>query len=119
MKFAGTALHTDNVPRLVEFYSVVLGAKAEGNDVHSAFPEFNLAIWNPGNIDNGKFRASQRYFTLMFEVENVDDEYERLKKSDMQIEFTLEPTTFPWGARAFWFKDPDGNNVDFLTPVRQ
>ena len=119
MKFAGTALHTDNLPRLVEFYSRVLGAKAEGDDVHTAFPDFQLAIWNPGNIDNGKIQASQRYFTLMFEVDNVDEEYDRLKQSGMQIEFTLEPTTFPWGARAFSFQDPDGNNVDFLSPVKQ
>ena len=119
MKFAGISIHTSNVPRLVNFYSRVLGLKAEGDDIHSAFGEVNLAIWNPGTIDEKKFKASDRFFTLMFEVDNVDDEYDRLKKSDIPITFTLQPTTFPWGARAFWFKDPDGNNVDFLSPVKQ
>lgn len=53
----------------------------------------------------------------MFEVDNVDDEYERLENLDIKIEFTSEPRTYPWGARAFGFKDPDGNNINFLSPV--
>jgi len=118
MEFRGISINTNNVPRLVDFYSKVLDAEAEGDDTHAAFNEFNLAIWNPGNIDEDKFRASERFFTLMFEVDNVDDEYERLKNSDIQITFTSQPTTYPWGARAFGFKDPDGNNIDFLSPVK-
>ncbi len=119
MKFTGISLHTDNVPRLADFYSRVLGMKPEGDDVHSAFNQAKLAIWNPGKIDKRKFQSSQRFFTLMFEVEDVDKEYERLQHSGLQIEFTSQPATFPWGARAFSFKDPDGNNIDFLSPVKQ
>ena len=118
MELKGISINTNNVPRLVDFYSRVLRVKAEGDDIHSVFNEFNLAIWNPFNIDELKFKTSERFFTLMFEVENADDEYERLKNSDIQIEFTSEPTTYPWGARAFGFKDPDGNNIDFLSPVK-
>jgi predicted enzyme related to lactoylglutathione lyase len=118
MEFRGISIHTNNVPRLVDFYSKVLRAKAEGDDTHSVFGEFNLAIWNPGTINETKFKNSDRFFTLMFEVENVDKEYDRLQHSDIQIVFTSQPTTYPWGARAFGFKDPDGNNVDFLSPVK-
>jgi len=118
MEFKGISINTNNVPRLVDFYSKVLRAKAEGDDTHSVFSEFNLAIWNPGAIDKHKFKTSERFFTLIFEVENVDDEYARLKHSDIQIVFTSQPTTYPWGARAFGFKDPDGNNIDFLSPVK-
>ena len=106
------------MPRLVDFYARVLRAEAEGDDVHSVFGTFKLAIWNPGNIDEDKFKVSERFFTMMFEVENIDEEYERLKNSDAQITFTSEPETYPWGARAFGFKDPDGNNIDFLSPVK-
>ena len=113
------SINTNNVPRLVEFYSGVLQAKAEGDDIHSVFNEFNLAIWNPGNIDENKYNTSERYFTLMFEVDNVDEEYQRLKRSGMNIVFTSEPTTYPWGARAFGFKDPDGNYIDFLSAMKQ
>lgn len=118
MKFVGISINTNNVPRLVDFYSMVLCAEAEGDDTHSVFGKFKLAIWNPGAIDEDKLKTSERFFTLMFEVDNVDDEYERLKNLDIEIVFTSEPRTYPWGARAFGFKDLDGNNIDFLTPVR-
>jgi predicted enzyme related to lactoylglutathione lyase len=96
-----------------------LGVKSEGDDTHSVFNEFNLAIWNPGTINKNKFKTSERYFTLMFEVKNADKEYDRLKHLDLQIVFTSQPTTLPWGARAFGFKDTDGNNIDFLSPVKK
>lgn len=28
-----------------------------------------------------------------------------------------EPTTMPWGNRSLLFRDPDGNLVNFFTPV--
>jgi Glyoxalase/Bleomycin resistance protein/Dioxygenase superfamily. len=117
MEFTGICIHTNNVPRLVDFYSKVFDLKAEGNEVHSAFHEIKLAIWNPGGINENKFSTSERYFTLMFKVKNVDKEYERLKHLDINIEFTSQPKDYPWGARAFSFKDPDGNNIDFLSSV--
>jgi len=119
MELKGICLSTNNVPRLVDFYSMVLRLKAEGDNVHSVFNEASLAIWNPGGINERRFQTSQRYVTLMFEVDNADDEYERLKQLDINIEFTSQPTTYPWGARAFGFRDPDGNNIDFLSPVKQ
>jgi catechol 2,3-dioxygenase-like lactoylglutathione lyase family enzyme len=56
---------------------------------------------------------------LEFEVADVDAEYERLKA--LGIAFVKPPQTHPWGAtavrgaRSFWFHDPDGNLVDFIT----
>ena len=119
MELKGISINTNNVTRLVDFYSKVLRLKAEGDDIHSVFNEVHLAIWNPGNIDGKKYKTSERYFTLMFEVDNVDDEYDRLKNLDLQIVFTSQPTTYPWGARAFGFKDSDGNSIDFLSPVKK
>lgn len=26
--------------------------------------------------------------------------------------------TYPWGCRALWFKDPDGNIIDFSAKVK-
>jgi hypothetical protein len=31
--------------------------------------------------------------------------------------FVQEPTTMPWGNRSLLFRDPDGNLVNFFTPV--
>jgi hypothetical protein len=32
-------------------------------------------------------------------------------------DFVKEPTTVPWGNRSPLFRDPDGNLVNFFTPV--
>ena len=42
----------------------------------------------------------------------VDAEYERLKA--LGVEFVKLPKTHPWGSRSFWFRDLDGNIVDFV-----
>ena len=46
MELKGICIITNNVPRLVDFYSKALCLKAEGNDIHSVLGEVNLAIWN-------------------------------------------------------------------------
>jgi hypothetical protein len=30
-----------------------------------------------------------------------------------------QPTTMPWGNRSILFRDPDGNLVNFFTPVTE
>jgi len=51
MEFKGICIISNNVPRLVDFYSKVLCVKAEGDDVHSILGEVNLAIWNPNAME--------------------------------------------------------------------
>jgi hypothetical protein len=41
--------------------------------------------------------------------------YENLK--GVVEDFVNVPTTMPWGNRALLFRDPDGNLVNFFTPV--
>ncbi|TGS57605.1 VOC family protein, partial [Mesorhizobium sp. M3A.F.Ca.ET.201.01.1.1] len=51
-----------------------------------------------------------------FRVGDVDAEFARL--SDLIKKTTVqEPTTMPWGNRSLQFRDPDGNLVNFFTPV--
>lgn len=52
---------------------------------------------------------------LEFSVDDVDAEYERLLSMGVKIE--NPPVTYPWGFRAIGFKDPDGNNIDFVAFV--
>lgn len=52
---------------------------------------------------------------LEFGVDNVDDEYKRLIEAGVKIE--NPPVTYPWGWRTIGFKDPDGNNIDFVMYV--
>jgi predicted enzyme related to lactoylglutathione lyase len=45
----------------------------------------------------------------------VDDDYERIK--DLTNDIVQKPTTMPWGNRSLLFRDPDGNLINFFTPV--
>jgi uncharacterized glyoxalase superfamily protein PhnB len=123
MRFAGICLVTNNVPVLADFYAKVLGVRADRDDVHA---ELNtegagLAIFSTEGMENMAPRSMQGAgcgsFTTMFEVQDVDAEYERLKA--LNVEFVMPPTTHPWGARSFWFRDPDGNIVDFFANLTQ
>jgi catechol 2,3-dioxygenase-like lactoylglutathione lyase family enzyme len=119
VKFVGICLITNNVPALADFYAKVLGVKAEGDDVHvelntegagiSIFSVEGMESMAPLSMQG----AGYGNFTMAFEVKDVDAEYERLKA--LGVEFVKLPATHPWGNRAFWFRDPDGNIVDFFT----
>ena len=52
---------------------------------------------------------------LEFRVDDVDGEYRKLKT--MISDVVQEPTTMPWGNRSLLFRDPDGNLINFFTPV--
>jgi catechol 2,3-dioxygenase-like lactoylglutathione lyase family enzyme len=109
MKFVGICLVTNNVPVLVDFYAKVLGVKAEGDDGHAVLSTegAGMAIFSTEGMEGMAPHSMQGAgcgsFTTMFE--NVD--------------FVMLPTTHPWGARSFWFRDPDGNIVDFFANLAE
>jgi len=122
MEFCGICIITEDVPRLAEFYQKVLHAKAVGNDVHVEITtETNsLAIYaKSAAINDMKLDLNSCWgvgnITLMFRVDDVDAEYERIKA--YVAEFMTRPTTYPWGTRAVHFRDPDGNIVDFFSRI--
>jgi uncharacterized glyoxalase superfamily protein PhnB len=123
VKFVGICLITNNVPALADFYAEVLGVQAEGDDGHAELSTegAGIAIFSTEGMENmapGSVQGAGRgSFTTMFEVEDVDAEYERLKA--LNVEFVMLPTTHPWGARSFWFRDPDGNIVDFFARLAE
>ena len=120
MEFVGISLITKNVPALAEFYTKVLGIKAEGNDVHVELKTEGtaLAIFSVEGMErlapNSMRGAGNGSFTIAFRVEDVDVEYERLKELD--VEFVKLPTTHPWGMRSLWFRDIDNNIISFMSP---
>jgi catechol 2,3-dioxygenase-like lactoylglutathione lyase family enzyme len=59
--------------------------------------------------------AANRSLELEFQVADVDGEYERLQT--MEIEWVKPPTTQPWGNRSIYFRDPDGNLINFYARV--
>jgi catechol 2,3-dioxygenase-like lactoylglutathione lyase family enzyme len=119
MKFVGICLITLNVPALVNFYTRVLGVKAEGDDIHAELKTegANISIFSAAGMESmaplSMRGAGYGSVTIAFEVNDVDAEYERLKALD--VEFVKLPATHPWGNRSVWFRDPDGNIIDFFT----
>ncbi|BFO67296.1 VOC family protein [Chryseobacterium sp. S0630] len=61
--------------------------------------------------------AGTKSTIIEFLVKNVDEEYERIKNIASKI--IQEPTTMPWGNRSLLFCDPDGNMINFFTPVSE
>lgn len=121
MKCMGFGLITEDVRRLREFYSMVLGCSSEGDDTHTLMlcDGQSFVLYDKGaSITDMSFSYDETtghgYTTISFGVEDVDLEYDRLKA--MGIIFMTEPRTYPWGARSVHFRDPDGNIVSLLTP---
>ncbi len=54
---------------------------------------------------------------LSFEVDNVDDEYTKIKASGLAIVYELK--TEEWGQRHFMLRDPNGMVVDVVQHLKQ
>ena len=121
MKFTGICLITHDVPTLANFYTKVLGVQAEGDDIHVELKTegAGITIYSVQGMESlapdSMQGAGTGSFTIGFEVTDVDAAYDRLKTLD--LEFVKLPITHPWGTRSFWFRDPDGNIVNFFANV--
>lgn len=120
MKLSDICIITENVPLLTRFYENVLQVKADGDEIHASLVigGEGIAIYSKKAAENDMLFDFSKYwgsgnFTIGLNVDDVDKEYERLKF--LNIEFVTAPTTYPWGARSFHFRDPDGNIICFRT----
>jgi predicted enzyme related to lactoylglutathione lyase len=117
MVIGEVSIGTNDVIKLADFYRNVLkitlekGSDENKNDIHQFIITGGtaLTIRKEETIKNNK----NENICLVFTVENVDEEYERLLK--LGVEIIDPPTTRPWGARNMLFKDIDGNNLVFRT----
>jgi catechol 2,3-dioxygenase-like lactoylglutathione lyase family enzyme len=57
--------------------------------------------------------AANHSLVLEFQVADADQEYRRLR--GIVNSWVKPPTTQPWGTRSIYFRDPDGNLVDFYS----
>jgi predicted enzyme related to lactoylglutathione lyase len=122
MNFVSIRIITADVARLVDFYERATGVQASWSN--DDFAELNTAsatlaigstrtvpLFAPGCADP----AQNRSVIIEFLVDDVDSVHEKL--TGFVEDFVNEPTTMPWGNRALLFRDPDGNLVNFFTPV--
>ena len=82
-----------------------------------------LAIFSADAQDKyipGSTQAANNHSVILeFEVTDVDGEYSRLKSKMFVNDWIKAPTTQPWGTRSFYFRDPDGNLIDFFEWVKK
>src|SRR5215467_10885493 len=121
MKLAQARLVTHDVPALARFYEELLGVVPIGSEdyVELRVPGSTLAISSKRSVDLFNAAAAQpaanHSVILDFQVKDVDIERSRLR--ELIGEFVLEPTNQPWGTRSMMFRDPDGNLINFFTPI--
>ncbi|MGV9944033.1 VOC family protein [Streptomyces sp. NPDC003401] len=113
---------TGDVARLVDFYEKATGvpaAWATEDFAELRTPNATLAIAGTRTVPlfaPGSARPADNHSVIIeFLVDDVDRVHGNL--SGFVADFVNEPTTMPWGNRSLLFRDPDGNLVNFFTPV--
>lgn len=124
MNFASVRIITKDIQPLVEFYEKVTGspltiytpdfAELRTPSATPAIGSINtLALF--GATDIARPAANQSVI-IEFKVEDVDLKYSQITDY-IKESLVQSPTTMPWGNRSLLFKDPDGNLVNFFTPL--
>jgi predicted enzyme related to lactoylglutathione lyase len=122
MQFASIRIITDDVARLVGFYERATQTQAdwfspEFAELRSASAAVaiasarTVAMFPPDTARPSENRS----VIIEFIVDDVDGVYTNL--ASFVGDVVSEPTTMPWGNRSLLFRDPDGNLVNFFTPV--
>jgi catechol 2,3-dioxygenase-like lactoylglutathione lyase family enzyme len=123
MNFTGICLVTDDVLQLADFYCNVLGVESDGDDNHvelktsgavlTIFSNKGMEEMAPGCMIGSGVGG----FTMGFEVSDVDEEFIRLQT--LGVFFVKQPKSYPWGTRSVWFRDPDGNIINFYQTLKE
>jgi len=123
MNFVSIRIITDDLKRLARFYEQITGiaVKMYTEDFGElATPACTLALGSTRTLalfgDDVARPAANHTAIIEFRVGDVDEECRKL--SDVIGDAIVQkPTTMPWGNRSLLFRDPDGNLVNFFTPV--
>jgi len=119
MNFVSIRIITDDVARLVAFYEQASGLPATRyteDFAELATPSATVAIAGTRTVPPGFAQpGTNRNVIVEFLVEDVDALHRTL--TGVLDELPDEPRTMPWGNRSLVVRDPDGNLVNFFTPV--
>ncbi|MEV5903706.1 VOC family protein [Streptomyces sp. NPDC052127] len=122
MDFVSIRIITGDVARLVEFYERATGVPTTWFTEDFAelrTPGATLALAGTRTVPlfaPGSSRPADNHSVILeFLVDDVDRVHGNL--TGFVTDFVNEPTTMPWGNRSLLFRDPDGNLVNFFTPV--
>ncbi|MCX4452058.1 VOC family protein [Streptomyces sp. NBC_01340] len=122
MDFFSIRVITGDVARLVDFYERATGMRASWSNEDFAelrTASATLAIAGTRTVPlfapDAARPSDNRSVIIEFLVDDVDGVYENL--TGFVADFVNKPTTMPWGNRSLLLRDPDGNLVNFFTPV--
>ncbi|RKR10774.1 putative enzyme related to lactoylglutathione lyase [Flavobacterium sp. 90] len=122
MNLASLRIITANIKRLVPFLENITNLKATWYTEDFAEIKTSSSTLAIGSTKTLSFFGEgiaepthNKSVIIEFRVDNVDDEYERIK--DFIEDVVQEPNTMPWGNRSLLFRDPDGNLINFFAPV--
>jgi predicted enzyme related to lactoylglutathione lyase len=122
VEFASIRIITGDVARLADFYEKATGRPAgrpSEDFAEISTARATLAIGSTRTVPlfaPGAARPADNHSVIIeFLVDDVDRVHQNL--IDFVTDFVNEPTTMPWGNRSLLFRDPDGNLVNFFTPV--
>lgn len=122
MNFVSVRFITPDIKRLVAFYAQMTGLSPTWyteDFAELATPTCTLAIASTrtlqlfGEAAQVSLRGGPAI--IEFYVDDVDKTYDVLQSALSDL--IQAPTTMPWGNRSLLFRDPDGNLVNFFTPV--
>ncbi|WP_034300658.1 VOC family protein [Herbaspirillum sp. RV1423] len=123
MNLVSIRLITADITRLRKFYELVVNRSAQTytedfcelrtpNAVLALGSTRTLQFFGDGIANQGQNRSA----IIEFHVSDVDAEFQRLSVV-IGPYLVQAPTTMPWGNRSLLFRDPDGNLINFFTPV--
>lgn len=116
MKVGEVCLLTSDVIGLANFYKMLFQIDNGSDDnVHQFIisEETTLTIYNDG-IER---KTNSHNICIAFTVDNVDEEFERLKS--LGVEIVEPPAIRPWGAKNMSFLDPDNNLIIYRSFPKQ
>ena len=124
MNLLSIRIITANFDELVKFYEQVTGlpvVKYTPDFAELKTPTATIAIGSTKTLqffggDEVAQPAQNRSVIIEFRVDEVEKDYERLADY-LQNNIVQKPTTMPWGNKSLLFRDPDGNLVNFFTPI--
>jgi catechol 2,3-dioxygenase-like lactoylglutathione lyase family enzyme len=123
MNFVSIRIITANLPRLARFYEQITGipVRMYTEDFGELkTPGCTLALGSTRTLQffgGDVARPADNHTAIIeFRVDDVDAEYQKLAGTIAES-LVQPPTTMPWGNRSLLFRDPDGNLVNFFTPV--
>jgi len=124
MNFSSVRIITSDINRLIHFYEQITGLPV--TKITDDFAEVRtslvtLAIGSTRTLaffggESVASAANNRSVIIEFRIDDVDATFQKLADF-LGDNLVQKPTTMPWGNRSLLFRDPDGNLVNFFTPV--